>query len=295
VTRAALAALAALALAGCGEGGSDEEARGLLERGFSKDVRSGYASVDAQLELEGIEGFEGPLRLRLDGSFEVVRGDPTELPNLDMDFRASGAGRWLSGRLLLTRANAWVEYGGAAYEVGEELWAPVRQALREQAQGGPGTFAAAGVDPLDWVRDAEVTGEGRVSGINATEVSGTLDVEAMLRDSNELSGGARLPDETLRDVEDAIEDVDFEAWIGADDIWRRVAAEAAFEVPEKERDSIGGLERGSLSLEVELDRPNEYVEFPAPADARPIDELLRRLGIPPQMLLGPGFAQPTPG
>jgi hypothetical protein len=292
VRRAAL--IAAVALAGCG-GGNDEEAADLLERGFSTDVQSGYATVDAELELEGIEGFEGPLRMRLDGAFEVAGGDPTELPNLEMDFQLSGAGREASGLLVLTQSNAWVEYGGTEYEVGEELWARARQAYRAQSQGQPLTFAEAGMDPLDWVNDAEVEGEERVSGVRVTRVSGTLDVEAMLRDSNELAGSQALPDSVLGDVEDVIDDVEFEAWIGADDIWRRVATEASFEVPEKERDAVGGLEGGNLALELELDRPNEPVEMPAPSDPRPIDELLRRLGIPPEALLGPGFAQPAPG
>jgi hypothetical protein len=37
------------------------------------------------------------------------------------------------------------------------------------------------------------------------------------------------------------------------------------------------------------------VEIEGPAEARPIEELLRQLGIPPELLLGPGFAQPSPG
>ena len=287
------ALIAVVALAGCG--GNDEEAAGLLERGFSTDVRSGYATVEAELELQGIEGFEGPIRLRLDGGFEVAGGEPTEVPNLDMDFQLSGAGREVAGTVVLTPANAWVRYGGTDYEVGEELWAQARQAYREQSRGQPLRFAEAGMDPLDWVDDAEVEGEERVSGVRATRVSGTLDVEAMLRDSNELAGSQALPDSVLGDVEDVIEDVEFEAWIGADDIWRRIATQASFEVPEEERDLVGGLEGGDLSLEVELDRPNDLVEMPAPSDPRPIDELLRRLGIPPEALLGPGFAQPAPG
>jgi hypothetical protein len=46
---------------------------------------------------------------------------------------------------------------------------------------------------------------------------------------------------------------------------------------------------------MELDDPNEPVEIDGLGDGRPVDELLRRLGIPPEALLGPGFAQPTPG
>jgi hypothetical protein len=294
VRRAALVAVLAVVAAGCG-GGNDEEAAELLERGFSTDVRSGYATVDAELELKGIEGFDEPLRLRLDGAFELAGGDPTELPNLDMDFHVSGAGREVSGLLVLTQGNAWVDYGGTSYEVGEELWARVRQEFREQTPEQAQTFAQAGVDPLDWVDDAEVEGEERVSGVKATRVSGTLDLEAMLRDSNELAGSQAVPDSVLGDVEDVIEDVEFEAWIGADDIWRRVAAEASFEVPREERDSVGGLEGADLALEIELDRPNDPVEMPAPSDPRPIDEFLRRLGIPPEVILGPGFAEPSPG
>jgi hypothetical protein len=291
---AALALLAAAALAGCG-GGNDEEAVDLLDRGFSANVSSGYATIDAELVLEGVEWIEGPLRVRLHGPFEVPAGGPAELPNLDMDFEASGAGQRVSGRLVLTPLNAWVEYGGTAYEVGEELWARARQALREQSAGEPQTFAAAGIDPLDWLRDSEVEGEERVSGVRATRVSGKLDMEALLRDVNELSGSGRLPDRALDDVDEIVDDPEFDAWIGADGVWRRVATDIAFEVPEEERDSVGGLEGGRLSLEVELDRPNEYVEIVGPGDARPIDELLRRLGIPPEQLLGPGFATPTPG
>jgi hypothetical protein len=294
VRRAALVAVAALAAAGCG-GGNDEEASGLLERGFSTDVRSGVASVDAELQVEGVEGFDGPLRLRLEGPFEVTSDDPTDLPDLDMDFRASGPAQDFAGRVVLTRENAWVEYGGTTYEVGEELWMRARQALEEQSEGQPKSFAEAGVDPLDWVDDAEREGEEQVSGVETTKVSGTLDMEAVLRDSNRLAGRQRLPESALREVEDVVDDVEFEAWIGADEIWRRLVTATEFQVPEEERDSVGGLEGGSVSIEVELSRPNEPVRIEEPADARPLDELLRRLGIPPQLLLGPGFSSPAPG
>jgi hypothetical protein len=44
-----------------------------------------------------------------------------------------------------------------------------------------------------------------------------------------------------------------------------------------------------------LEDPNEPVEIEGLGGGRPIDELLRRFGIPPEALLGPGFAQPAPG
>jgi hypothetical protein len=293
--RAAL--VAALALAGCGGGddgggGKSQSAMRLLDRGFATDVDSGVVTLEAELEVEGGQ-VEGPFRLELEGPFRST-GGPTTMPELDFAFRATGAGQEFGGRVIATRENSWVEYEGESYEVGEEFWSRLLESLENPPPGEPETFAEAGVDPLDWVRDVEEAGEEEVGGVATTRVTGRLDPGRMLRDSNRLPG-ARLPDEDIRQVDEALGEVDFEAWIGADDIWRRVLVETDFDVPEKDRDAFGGLRGGSLSFDLRLDDPNEPVEIEGPTEARPIDELLRRLGIPPEALLGPGFTQPTPG
>ena len=288
--RAAL--VAALALAGCG-GGNDESATQLLERGFSTDVDTGVLTLDAELEVEG-GPVEGPFRLELEGPFRAA-DSPTQLPDLDMAVRASGAGREYEGRAILTRQNAWIEYGGETYEVGEQLWMRLRAALEEQSRSEPETFAEAGVDPLDWVEDAEESGEEEVGGTTVTKVTGRVDPEEMLRDFERLPGGQPIPESALDQVDDMLDDIQFEAWIGEDDVWRRLSADTEIQIPEEERESAGGVESVSVSMEVRLDDPNEPVEIEGPAGGRPLEELLRRLGIPPETLLGPGFAQPAPG
>jgi hypothetical protein len=293
----ALLAAVALALAGCGGddggGGSAADAEDLLKRGFATDVDSGNASFAGELEVRGVPGFEEPLRLELDGSFRAAPS-PTEMPDLDMDFEASGGGQTFTGHLTFTAENGWVEFRGETYEVGEELWRRWIELVRESNRNKPQTFGDVGVEPLDWVDDAETAGEEEVGGSPTTKVTGKIDTETMLRDFNRIST-ERLPESTLREFSDAMGDVAFEAWIGKDDIWRRVKTENQFEVPEDERDSFGGMEGGRLSFDVELAEPNEPVEIEGPAEARPIDELLRELGIPPEAVLGPGFAAPTPG
>jgi hypothetical protein len=292
---AALLVAAGLALAGCGggdgDGGSGDDATALLKRGLATDVDTGVLKLDAEMELRGVERVEGPLRLSLEGPFRAAES-PTEMPDLDMDFRASGLGQSYEGRVVVTRENAWVEFDGATYEVGEELWARLLEALRRQGDQGPRTFREAGVDPLDWVRDLEVEGKEDVAGTPTTKVAGTIDVVAMLRDLARLT---RDPQQQQVPGGDVFEDADLEAWIGEDDIWRRISAESEFRVPEAQRDALGGMEGGRLSLDLELAEPNEPVEIEGPAEARSIDELLRRLGIPPEVLLGPGFAAPQPG
>jgi hypothetical protein len=293
-TATVLAALA-LAGAGCGgdDGGSGGDAENLLKRGFATDVDTGVVTLDGELELRGVEGVDGPFKLTLEGPFRS-RG-PTEMPDLDLDYRASGSGQTFSGNVVMTRENVWVEFQGETYELGEELWDRLLAGYREQQQGQPQTFKDAGVDPLDWIEDAQTDGEEDVGGTPTRKVTGKLAIGAFLRDVNKVSTGQRLPESTLREIDEVVDDVDFEAWIGEDDIWRRIAAEAEFEVPEEDRDSLGGLEGGRLSLDMELAEPNEPVEIEGPAEARPIDELLQQLGIPPEALLGPGFAAPTPG
>jgi hypothetical protein len=288
-------ALFALLAGSCGGddgGGGDESATELLDRGFATDVDTGRLTFEAEVTLNGVPRLGGPLRLELEGPFRS-RG-PTRLPDLDMSFRATGMGAGVEGQLVLLPENAWIEYGGETYEVGEELWSRVKEAFDDGE--GPGTFAEAKLDPLDWVEDLETGGEREVGGVRATEVTGKLDVERMLDAFNDVAGkGERLSRETLDQIDDYVRPVEFAAWIGEDDIWRRVTAEVDFVVPEGQRDSVGGLSGGHLSLDMLLEDPNEPVEIEGRDSGRPISELLSELGIPPESLLGPGFAVPEPG
>lgn len=283
-----------LAAAGCGgdEGAGAEGADERLKRGFSTDVDSGDIDVEMELKLEGQEGSDGTFRLELSGPFRS-RG-PTKMPDADLDFSASGQGINLEGGLVLLPENAWIEFGGETYEVGEELWSRAKESLN--TGGGQETFADAGVKPLDWMEGAE-TGEGQeIAGTETTKVTGELDIPAMLADFNRLSpDSTAMPPGTLDQAEEAIGPVQFEAWIGEDDIWRRVSAQTSFTAPEGQRQGAGGIGGGQVSLDMTLQAPNEEVSIDSPGAGRPISELLRALGVPPEALLGPGFEVPEPG
>jgi hypothetical protein len=289
----ALLAVLALALAGCGgdgDSGSENDATALLKRAFATDVDTGVLTLDAELEPDGGGRIDGPLRLTLEGPFRGA-GSATEMPDLDMEFRATGFGRTYTGRVTLTRENAWVEFEGTTYEVGEELWTRLQEALDSQSEG-PETLGEAGIDPLDWLEGTETDGEEEVAGVPTTKVRTSIDLPRMLRDLNNLTDEPRAP--FPFDVDEAVGDAQLDVWIGDDDIWRRISMETDFEVPEGRREP-GGPTGGSLSFYLELEDPNEPVEIEGPAEARPVDELLRRFGVPPELLLGPGYEAPTPG
>jgi hypothetical protein len=284
-----------LIVAGCDGndgGGGERDAERLLERGFATDVDSGEIRVEMELEVDGVEGADGPFRLQLSGPFRS-RG-PTEMPDIDVQLSASGEGASFDGRVVLLPRNAWIEYGGETYEVGHELWTRAQESLNRD--GGPETFSQANVDPLDWIENAEMGDTAEVAGTKSTKVTGELDVAAMLGDFNSLSpDSAAIPRRTLDQIGDSIDAVEFTAWIGEDDIWRRISSETSFTVPEEQRQGAGGIEGGRVSLDMTLDAPNQPVSIEGPGEGRPIIELLRALGIPPQLLLGPGFEVPEPG
>jgi hypothetical protein len=293
VRRAALIALVALAGCGGGDEGGSDSATDLLDRGFATDVDTGVLTIDAELDLEG-GPFEEPFRLEVEGPF---RSPETigRWPDMDMAFRASGAGKEYEGRAITTRANAWVEFDGETYEVGEALWRQLRAAVEQLSRNEPDTLGELDIDPLDWITDARKAGSEKLGGTTTTKVTGRLDADRMLRDINLIPGGEPLTESELRQAEEVVGDTEFQAWIGEDDIWRRLSIESDLRVPEAERESLGGIAGGTVSLDFELDEPNQPVEIRGPMEGRPIDELLRRLGVPPEQLFGPGFAQPAPG
>jgi hypothetical protein len=49
-------------------------------------------------------------------------------------------------------------------------------------------------------------------------------------------------------------------------------------VPKEDRDSVGGIEGGSLSFTIELSKVNGDQKIVAPAKARPLSELTQSLG-----------------
>lgn len=294
--RLLLLVLAALALvaAGCGgdEGGGAQEAKDLLKRGFSTDVDSGQISMAVEVQLEGSEAADGVFRLELSGPFRS-RG-PTQVPDADFDFEASGQGVNLEGGLVLLPENAWIEFGGETYELGEELWSSLRESASTGQSADP--FGKAGVKPLDWVTGTDTEEGEELSGTATTKVTGQLDVAAMLRDLNRLSPeDAALPPETVDQIDEAIGPVAFEAWIGEDDIWRRVSSTTKFTVPEAQRPGVAGVAGGRVSLKMTLAAPNEQVSIESPGPGSPISDLLRNFGIAPESLLGPGFEAPAPG
>ena len=113
------------------------------------------------------------------------------------------------------------------------------------------------------------------------------DLNRFVRRSGDAIGGATgqeapapLSAEDIEQVEPTwCNDPTFDVYVGKEDeIIRRVSGRLEFEVPEDDREGLGGLEGGTLTFSIELLDVNGDQEIEAPANARPLSDLTDSLG-----------------
>jgi hypothetical protein len=290
----AVLVFAALALASCGGGDEKEDVQDLLDKAFSTSIKSANLKLDASVQLKGSPGLDRPVRISATGPF---RTNDKKLPSVDIELKigTDGGGR------------AFVKFQDVYYE---QPRAQVAQANRSIArnQGKRGSLRALGLDPRSWLAEAKDEGEEEIAGVTTRHVSGRLDVEAVMRNLNEFVrksgdalGGATgqappqpLSEEDIRQVGEVVRDPVFHVYVAEeDDTIRRVAGKIEFDVPEANREALGGIQSGAIEFEVELSDVNGDQEIEPPANARPLSALTDSLGGTGVPGLGQGEAVPT--
>jgi hypothetical protein len=297
---------AALALASCGGGDDKEDVQDLLDKAFSTSIKSANLKVDASVQLKGSPGLDRPVRISATGPF---RTNDRKLPSVDIELKigTDGGGQTVTTGFLSTGDRAFVKFQDVYYE---QPRAQVAQANRSIArnQGKRGSLRALGLDPRSWLAEAKDDGEEEIAGVTTRHVSGRLDVEAVMRNLNEFVrksgkalGGATgqappqpLSDEDIRQVGEVVRDPVFHVYVAEeDDTVRRVAGKIEFDVPEANREALGGIQSGAIEFEVELSDVNGDQEIEPPANARPLSALTDSLGGTGVPGLGQGEAVPA--
>jgi hypothetical protein len=300
--------LFALAVVGCGGGGDETQSvEDILDRAFRHEIKSADLKIEAELDLNGGASGGRPVRIEASGPF---RASDNKLPSVDIDLRvgADGGGQTIQTGFLSTGDRAFVKFQDVFYEqpAGE-----VRKANRALARNDRrrGSLRALGINPRSWLGRATDEGEEEIGGVQTRQVSGTLAVEAVMRNLNQFvrrSGsaiggatGQTIPEplsaEDIQRFGEVVRDPSFSVYVGKkDDIIRRVSARLEFAVPEASREELGGLESGTLTFSVEMSDVNGDQEIEAPANARPLSALTRSLGEGALDGLTGGTEQPTP-
>lgn len=298
---AAVAALATGLVACGGDDGGDESSRQVLNGATLKGVKSGNLDVTLNVQAEGDGG--GDLDVELSGPFQGRENE--QLPLFDMSATVSGTMDGedvdFDGGLTLTRDGAFVSYAGDAYRVNQEIFDSLQARFGEAAQlpseEGTGDNVDQAcrekveqLDVSDFMSDLSNEGTEEVGGVETTHVSGDLDVEkgvnalvGIATDSacrGQLGSTPVPPVDSIGEFRDAIQSAGVDLYVAEDGIIRRVSATVAVEPPE----SGSGPSSADLSIDVTLSDVNQAQVIRAPADAKPLDRLLRQLGVDTALL-----------
>lgn len=289
------------AVAACGggdDGGSSGDANALLKQTFGENqsVKSGNLDVGLELDAKGLQGISGPVGLKLKGPFET-RGEG-KLPKLALDLAIEGAGASFQAGVVTTGEKGWLKLQGTTFVVDDATFRQFREGYEKSAADSGGkdsgmSFSALGIDPLRWLKDAEVAGSEEIGGAETDRITARVDVATFLEDVNtllskagQLGGQATeqvpqsLTEQQRKDIESSIKSAAVEIWTGKDDrALRRLRLVIDIDVPEDVRPRAGGLSTGTLTFNLTINDLNEPQEIAEPENARPLSELQQVLGL----------------
>jgi hypothetical protein len=281
--------LAALGAASCGGGGDDRESvEELLDKAFSTPIHSADLKLEATIELDGL--LEDPITIDAQGPF---RTNKDKLPSADIELRvgSGGGGQTISSGVLTTGDRVFVKFQDVYFEQPPAQVRRTNAAIARRARKPGQSLSELGLDPRSWIAEAKDKGDTRAAGADTHHVSGTLDVEALMRNINDFVGNSatalgskrkstpRLTSADIRELASAVKSPSFDVYVAkTDDTVRRVAGRIEFDVPEADRESLGGLKGGKITFSLELRNVNGNQKITAPVHSRPLSKLTRSLG-----------------
>jgi hypothetical protein len=265
---AILACGVGVALTGCGA----QEAE-VVKGAFEKDIKS--ANIELVLDVEATQGSMG---LKLAGPYQSNGKD--KLPTTDLAVQIRGATpNTISGRLISSDKNAFVEYGGETYEVGEQMIAQLQKSGQSEQLSSSDIRSLMG-QMQDWFPSSDTQEDADLDGEPVTRVTGKLDLSAALTDLKDLAGrpgmsGAeglkQLSDGDIKQVERMFSDPKFTVDVGRDDgKLRRIVATLKVD---------DGTDKGAMEFSMrfkDVDKPVQ-IDVPASGSGKPIEELGQKL------------------
>jgi hypothetical protein len=211
--------------------------------------------------------------------------------------KARFAGQTIDAGIILSKDNAYVDFRGQSYEVGEQLFSQLRSSFKQQqdqAGGGQQSLKQFGIDPTDWLDHPKVEKGEDIGGDSTQKISGDVDVKKVVEDvlgalrspalrrqlESQGQAAPQVPEVDGKDIDkvaDAIKELRFEVNVDKNGVARRLFAEADFDVPEGA--DAGPLEGGKVSFGFVLEKVGVDPEIKAPASPQPLGVLLRQFGL----------------
>ena len=266
---AILACGVGVALTGCGA----QEAE-VVQTAFEKDIKS--ANIEVALNVKATQG---AMSLKLAGPYQSNGKD--QLPSADLAVQIMGATpSAINGRVISTGKNAFVEYGGETYEVGEDVVAQMQKSGESSGQLTPNDIKTMMGQMQDWFPQSDTQEDADLDGEAVTRVTGKLDLSAALTDLKELAkrpgmsgaeGLKQLSEGDIKRVERMFSDPKFTLDVGRDDgKLRRIVATLKVD---------DGQDKGTMEFSMrfkDVDKPVK-IDAPATGSGKPIEELGKAL------------------
>jgi hypothetical protein len=284
----AVLAACGLLLAACG-GDDQEDVTKLLDRAFSKSLKSADVNLDSTIRVRGVPQLERPIRVRASGPYRSEKNQPPEF-DIDLSIGVEGGGASVNTGRISVGDRSFIKFQGAFYEVPRDQ---VEAANKAFAGGRERRKEVRGVrvNPRKWIDSAKDEGDEEIAGVETTHVSGQLDVKRMVADLNSFVGRAGkslgagaavpkpLPQATLDKIAQVVKNPTFDVYVGKDDERiRRLSTNVQLTVPEADRQAARGIEGGSLELTIEFRKVGQPQKIEAPPQSRPLSDLTKQLG-----------------
>jgi hypothetical protein len=297
--------LGAYTLVSCGGGDDKASVEDLLDRAFSGEIRSADLKLDGEITLKGL--LKDPIKIEAEGPFRTNKG---KLPSADIELRVGtgGGGQTITSGVLTTGDRVFLKFQDVYYEQPAAQVRQTNRTIAKNSRKGGRPLSELGLNPRSWLAEAKDEGDADVAGVDADHVSGTLDVESLMRNLNQfvrrsasaLGGGGepppRLTGADIRELSKAVKDPSFDVYVGKKDgLIRRVSGRIDFEIPESDRTGLGGLKAGSIVFSVELHNVNGDQQIEAPTHSRPLSKLTDSLGGALNALGAGGATRQEPG
>ncbi len=281
--------LAVALIAGCGggsggdgsDGGSDPQAVLDSALGGGEPIKSGVLDLGLSIESSAAQG--GKITASLTGPFQSS-GDG-KLPQLDLDAKASGdtagAPFDFDVGLTLTSDSAYVSYGGSAYKVDDATFELLQSSYEkssqlQSSQDTQGSLSQFGINPESWVTDLTNEGTEDLDGTEVVHITGTADIGKIVQDlttvAQQTGQASQLDSGSLDQLKSSISNATIDVYASSDDSTLR-----KFEVKVDIADPTGGSDTTSIDLSVGIADPGGDQTISAPADAKPIQDLLSQI------------------
>jgi hypothetical protein len=279
----------ALLVAACGGGGNKEDPQQVIHQTFSNPtpIRSGTLDLDVRIETSGGDN-PGTLEVKLGGRFQSRPNGQFPEFDFDVSLRAEGGSQTISGTggLTSTSQGAFVNFQGTEYAVPQQLYdefvTSYTQLQGQNGSQGGGLLQRLNIDLANWLTDLKNDGTEDVEGTKTIHISGRANISQIVDDLKTIAQRAgsavgNVNVSQLGQLNDVIQSGDVDVNSGeSDKLLRRLELSFDLKPP---AGTPGAPDSLTFKMQLNLADVNKPQTIQAPANAQPLENLLRQRGI----------------